>query len=204
LIPLGKPPRRAARRPAPKLPGAMSVRRVVVAVVAAAIVVAALAAAVWARSYQPLEFTGGASGVEAEGVARRYDAENDEDESVRGFELVSGASLVRNGFDLHNEGPFAVEVEGMPSESGPLAVVGLERGTGETVRTWERLEPFRPFTLEPDEVAWFVMRTRPGTCGGGRNVTIQRRRVSIRYRYLWFLKRAQELELPYELRLRCS
>jgi hypothetical protein len=37
------------------------------------------------------------------------------------------------------------------------------------------------------------MRTRPGTCGGGRNVTIPRRRVSIGYRYLWFLKRTQEV-----------
>ena len=90
------------------------------------------------------------------------------------------------------------------SESGPLAVVALERGTSETDRTWERLEPFRPFTLETDEVAWFVMRTRPGTCGGAPNVTLQRRSVSIRYRYLWFLKRTQEVELPYELRLRCS
>jgi hypothetical protein len=182
----------------------MSVRRVVVAVVAAAIVVVGVAAVVWARSYQPLEFTGGASGVEAEGVARRYDAENDEGESVRGFELVSGARLVRNGFDLNNRGRLAVEVEGVPAESGPLAVVRLERGTSETDRTWERLEPFRPFTLETDELAWFVMRTRPGTCGGGRNVTIQRRWVSIRYRYLWLLKRTQEVELPYELRLRCS
>jgi hypothetical protein len=181
----------------------MSARHVVVAVVAAAIVVAGVAAAVWARSYQPLEFMGGAAGVEAEGVARRYDAENDEGESIHGFELVSGASPVRNGFDLHNKGRLAVEIEGVPSESGPLAVVGLERGTGESDRTWERLEPFRPFTLETDEVAWFVMRTRPATCGG-RNVTIQRRWVLIRYRYLWFLKRAQEVELPYELRLRCS
>jgi hypothetical protein len=182
----------------------MSVRWGVVAVVAAAIVVAGVAAAVWARSYQPLEFAGGASGVEAGGVARRYDAETDEGETVSGFELVSGASLVRNGFDLHNKGQFDVELEGVLSESGPLAVVGLERGRGETDRTWDRLEPFRPFTLETDELAWFVMRTRPGTCGGGRNVTIQRRWVSIRYRYLWFLKRTQEVELPYEMRLRCS
>jgi len=137
-------------------------------------------------------------------VARRSDSENDEGESVRVFELVSGASLVRNAFDLHNQGRLAVEVEGVPSESGPLAVVALERGTSETDRTWERLERFRPFTLETDEVAWFVMRTRPGTCGGAPNVTLQRRSVSIRYRYLWFLKRTQEVELPYELRLRCS
>ena len=106
----------------------MSVRRVVVALVAAAIAVAGVAAVVWARSYQPLGFAGGASGVESEGVARRYDAENDEGEPVRGFELVLGASLVRNGFDLDNQGRLAVEVEGVPSESGPLAVVGLSAG----------------------------------------------------------------------------
>jgi hypothetical protein len=182
----------------------MSVRRVVVALVAAAIVVAGVAAVVWARSYQPLAFTSGAAGVETEGVARRYDAENDEGEPVPGFEFVSGARRVRNGFDLHNQGRLPVEVEGVPSESGPLAIVGLERGTSESDRTWERLEPFQPFTLNTDQTAWFVMRTRPGTCRGGRNVTVQRRWVLIRYRYLWFLKRTQEVELPYELRLRCS
>jgi hypothetical protein len=54
---------------------------VVVALVAAAIVVAGVALVVWARSYQPLAFTSGAGGVETEGVARRYDAENDEGRS---------------------------------------------------------------------------------------------------------------------------
>jgi hypothetical protein len=81
--------------------------------------VAGVAAVVWARSYQPLEFTSGAGGVETEGIARRYDAENDEGESVPGFELVSGASLVRNGFDLHNQGRLAVEVEGVPPPERP-------------------------------------------------------------------------------------
>ena len=112
----------------------MSVRRVGVGVVAAVIVVTGVAAVGWARSYQPLEFASNAWGVEADGVARRYAGENYEGESVRGFELVSGASLVRNGFDLHNQGRLPVEVEAPPSCLQPLSSAFSSADPAATVR----------------------------------------------------------------------
>jgi hypothetical protein len=177
----------------------VSATRVTVAVLALALVGALVAAALFIRSYAPLEWAGGASGADTR-LSTYYDSVqttgvDGETVTAHVFRHAPGQTI-RLGVDVHNGGRLPVRIEALePSVAGALHVVGMEVQPNERLKTFRGLRP-PPFTLEPGEYVFLVPLFQSGPTCGAEGASQGIDRVRVRYRYLRFFERAETIELP--------
>jgi hypothetical protein len=177
---------------------------------AGAVVVVAIglaAAVLWLRTYAPLDGRGAYAPGPGLGAVSAPALGSGGKEVF--FPAYQRGRPFFASFTLHNGGRFAVKVEAMEAPgatSAPSVAAGtlLTPDSLSTAGVAGHTHPFRPLTLAPGDSAVLVARFALACpAGGGRVPAVFTDSLRLRYRYLHWFERTQEVRLPFAVTLRC-
>jgi hypothetical protein len=172
-----------------------------------------LAALVWARSYAPLEYSGGFSGADTESPL--FDRSIVPLFGEEGSALEVGYLLrfrphssFRFGFDVYNGGRLPVRIDGI--QTTPRTWRGPFRITGMKVQPKPHTYAFDgsragSLMIQPDKYGYVIPTLETGArCNllpGGTNGFNS---VRLRYSYLGVFRRSQTVTLPMTIEMTCD
>jgi hypothetical protein len=180
-------------------------------VLAALVVVAAAvtgAAALWLRTYAPLEALDGGFAPGPGVGAVILPAVGSGGKEVFFPTFRKGKSFVAS-FTLHNSGHFAVTIEGIVAAKpdAPPWIGPVELLTTDSVTTGAPVghtSPFRPLTLSAGDTAVLVARFQPLCPAGNRRLPgVYSDSLVLRYSYVRWFTRTERISLPFAVTLRC-
>jgi hypothetical protein len=179
------------------------------------VVAAAIAAYAWARTYAPLTWSGGTLGP-GPGIAAQAVVGDEETNDVRPLYFVHRRrrGTVTVGFDVTNDGRFAVTIEGAVREPPAAADVSPGLGVVELRRATRENDPrnsstFRALRIPPHSSQFLLVRlwtqcSRAQLRGRDPGATANLDGIALRYRYLGIFHRTKRFAMPLVVANQCS